>query len=403
MSEIIFNKGIAPAAPVAGKANLYVDLADGRIKSKDGDTGQTGTLSAVGLDRNYVINGGHFFAQRQTPGTLTTYSSTANRAYAADRWGITNENASVQYQRVDTLGGIETGLVARYYGRYKKITSAGKMVISQVVEGVSSASLRGDVVRVHAKMKRTVAAAMTVRLGLVQLQAAGTIDTIPATFISAFGAASTDPTLGTNLAYIPPLAGSQDGGTISGNALNCVLSSSWIRFSATFTVPLDCKNLVVMVWTDGQPAANDELNISEVGLYDAAEIKDWVELPLEQEYANAQRYYCKTFNVDIGPAQNVGLLSGEERVLSPVGASTAFPAGWTWEFPRPMRLQPTLTTYNPAAANAEVRNITLGTDCSATAVTASGQKRAVINSTTPASTVTGTNVLGIHISASAEL
>jgi hypothetical protein len=400
---LILNKGVAPGQIGLGKGELYFDSTIQRLCFKDSDTSQVSFLQSTGLDRNYIINGSHFFAQRQAPGTLTTYSTTTGRNYAADRWGITNENASVQYQRVDTLGGVETGLASRSYGRYKKITNAGKMVVSQFVEGISSANLRGGIVRVQAKMRYSVAASMTVRLGLVELQAAGTIDTVPATFIS--GAVGTDPTLGTNLAYIAPIAGTAEGtgGTIIGNGLTCVLTSAWTRFSANFTVPTTSKNLAVVIWTNGQPAALDELNISEVGLYDSADIHDWAEMPMSTELQMCQRFCCKSFAVDTAPAQNAGVVGCISGIAGKAGATAL--AGKIWVgFPTTMRGLPTVTIYCPTEASAQIDRIDGTTPIAhtATAQLHLGDGGVFVTSTGTTNTAVG-DTIALHYLASAEL
>jgi hypothetical protein len=190
---------------------------------------------------NYVRNAGFWFAQRQAPGTATTYSNTSGRAISADGWGITNENASAQYARTDTQNAPQTGLQGRFYGSFTKISSTGKLVASQVIEGTDTNALRGRTVRVQCRMKGIVAAMQTVRLGLVQLNSFGTIDALPATFISAFGANGTDPTLGTNLAYILPKDSNADNATISGNAASCAVTTAWQRYGALFDVPSNAR------------------------------------------------------------------------------------------------------------------------------------------------------------------
>jgi hypothetical protein len=257
---------------------------------------------------NALINGGYDIAQRQVLTTLTTYSNTSGRTFGADRWGMTNQNASVQFAAVDTNAAPETGLQARYFGRFKKITNAGKIVVSQVIEGTRSEAMRGRSVRLQCKMRFSVAASMTVRLGLLELNSSGTVDTMPATFISAFGANSTDPTFGTNLALIAPT--SAVGGTVVGNAVTCVLTSSWVVYSGIFPAPSTMKNLVAVVFTDAQPAANDELNIAEMGLYNGSDIQEWDPRLPGAEIALCQRYYAKTFPGLTAPAQNAGVTTG---------------------------------------------------------------------------------------------
>jgi hypothetical protein len=119
------------------------------------------------------------------------------------------------------------------------------------------------------------------------------------------------------------------------------------------------------------------------------------------ELRRCQRYYWKSFPYSVAPAQNAGL-AGLLAWPSPVGASTASSSP-RFPHPVPMRAVPTLTSYNPLAASAEVRNITDGTNCTATGFgSASGDMGFGINYTTPAGTAVGEQ-LGVHVSADAEL
>jgi hypothetical protein len=397
MSELILQNAATPATPAAGFSTLYADSADRRVKAILDDAA-IHVLSPSRLGVNGLMNGGFWFAQRQAPGTLTTYSNTSGRTYGADRWGMTNENASIQYQRIDTAFP-ETGLQARFYGRFKKITSAGKMVVSQVVEGTDIMPFRGRTVRFQAKMRFSVAASMTVRLGLLYLTSAGTIDTIPAAFVSAFGAAGTDPTWGTNLTAIAPTQ--VDGGSISGLGMTCVLTSGWVRYSACFAVPSNCLNLIAAIWTNGLPAANDELNIGEAGLYDGFEILDWSPLLVQRELERCQRYYSKTFAIDTAPAQSVGVNTGEFKFIA--GRAGALLENSPSYMRAPvMRIAPTNTAYNPAAANAQVRDETGAVDCSAQAFAGNIDRSVGITATGNAATAVG-NLLGVHVSSDAEL
>ena len=350
---------------------------------------------------NYVRNGSFWFAQRQVPGTLTTYSSTGGRAGSADGWYITNENASAQYQRTDTSGAAESGLQAQFYGNFTKITSTGKLEVSQVLPSVDTCLIRGRTVRITCYMKQLVASAPVIRLGLIQLTSSGTVDTIPATFISAHGANGTDPTLGTNLSYIVPTAGLlTENATITGNAASCTLSASWQKFSACFLVPTNCKNLVVMLWSNNQLAATNGFAVSQVELSDSYNFQDYSPESYDQEYGRCSRYIGKTFNVDTGPIQNAGAGTGEFRFQAgTVGALGDF--GW-YQFPVRMRIAPTVTTYNPAVGNAQVRDITAAADCSAVATTVATETGVMITATGNASTAVG-NKLGVHLLLDADL
>lgn len=390
--------GQISAAP--GEVTVFSDSTDnGRMKAYDGDN----TLfypMAPGYDKNLLINGGFDFAQRQVAATLTSYGTSANRQYTADRWAAMVQTSSLQFQRIDTSAAPETNLTARNYGKYKQITGAGKAVILQWVEGAASMPLRGRKVRLQVKLKRTVAAAMTVRVGLAQLAAAGALDGPPAAFVSAYGANGVDPTFGASVALIAPVALTAIGGAIANSALTCVLSGAWVMYSAVFTVPADCKNLAAVIWSDSQLAINDELNIGEAGLYDGPDVLDWMPGPIAAEIDRARRFYHKSFPLDVAPAQNAGL-TGAIRGNAAQAGAVAF-VHMAIRFPLWMRAAPTMVYFNPAAANAFLRYPITPSDATATSATQVTESQAEVTATGLAAWVAGGGV-AIHYTADAEI
>ena len=404
MSYQLLTNSADPATPASGKTTLYVN-SEGLPCSLGGD----GVLNVLAdVERNNLLrNSGFWWAQRQgVPGSLTTYSNTTGRAICADGWGITNENNGVNYRRWDTSGSAEAGLQSQFYGDFVKATSTGKCVVSQVIESIDCLQARGQTVRLQVWLRRYATNA-TVRIGLAQLTAAGTIDTIPATFISAFGANSTDPTLGTNLAYIAPKSGTTaDGGTISGNCVSCSVTASWQRFGAVFEVPATMKNLVVVIFGNSQFAVGDGFSVGQVSLTVGQEIQTWNPQPLRTEILRVLRYYQKTFSIDTGPAQNAGATSGALSCITRFAAATALAGLWQWRYPVELRVAATtLTMYNPGAANANARRVT-GTsapaDQSATATVNSTAQSVEVTCTGDANGAFGDQLL-IHLSADAEL
>lgn len=366
----------------------------------------TGMKWSDKADSNYnlLINGGFGVLQRLATALTTIPGASATvRIYTADRWGFTVGNVTTpKFQQVDTIAAPETGLGARYYGKYKQITNAAKQFVSQVLLASDVAPLRGRTVRFQARMKYSVAASMTVRLGLIQLNSAGVADTMPATFISAFNADGTDPTLGTNLAYITPVLA--DGGTIVGSAMDCVLTNGWVRYSATFVVPADCQNLVVGVWSNSAIAALDELNISECGLYIGKSICEWNPVPFEADRIACLFYYQKTFPYTSPPAEFSSQLNAPRGTVVIAGAVTTSSA-IQWRFTVPLRISPLssrVTFYNPSAFNAFMRNIPLGTDATATSAGNHSNVSIDINCTGLAGWVVG-NEIKVHATVDGEL
>jgi hypothetical protein len=276
-------------------AGAYIEKApgtDGTYLKYDSTAAGGVTADIPALDiadsANHLINGGFDFAQRQAPGSLTTI---ADGAYSADRWMIERENADLQYIRQDAAG--ETGLTCRYYGQWKKITNAGKFLICQPLEFADSLPFRGKTINFQVKMKCSDPA--TVKISIVQLAAAGTADTIPATIAAAWGADTVNPTLGANLASIA-------------TPVSCSVETTWQTFQITADYPATAKNLVVMIWTDSDWAVDETLSVAEAGLYFGSTLRSWTPRPIAQELALARRY-C--FAMD--QAQAINLLGQAMR------------------------------------------------------------------------------------------
>jgi hypothetical protein len=413
VSRVILNNVATPSVPAANKISLYYDTADDKVKAID----EFGFIRALDLDgwRDHptIGNGEMEFWQRQAPGTLTTYSSIGGRVYTADRWFVSNENTSVQAIRGDTETAKETGLSIRYYGTFSKITTTGKFLIGQLLSSTVISSMRGAQVRLQFNLKTS--ASLRIRLGLIQLAAAGTVDVVPinaGAFVTAWGANTVDPTLGTNLAYVAPTANSADGGTISGNAMNCDCTTNWKRFSCVFTAPIDCHDLMLCIWTDSQFTAAQSVSFSESCIYDGPEVRtNFVAFPASVEYLRLQRYYAKSFPVAVAPAAALSLATagyGETSTLAKGGSGTAQGSVIPIYWPVRMRGVPTVTLYTPVGAGAVVYRHT------GTTPAVQGATAVLANSTTDQGcVVTATNeatvnpavgdIVSVHYTADAEL
>ena len=107
-----------------------------------------------------------------------------------------------------------------------------------------------------------------------------------------------------------------------------------------------------------------------------------------------QRYAVSTFPVGVAWGQNAGRTGS----LEVVGSASAR-ALIQWQLPVTMRAQPTITSYNPEAANSSWRNLSALTDAAATIGTASNQGVGVITTAAAATD----NRYVIHLSATIEL
>ncbi len=361
MAEIIEAHGGSTSAPSAGSNKIIAD-ADGRFYSV-GANGLCTPMVTV-AKANVLRTGGWWFAQRLNPNTPETLSALTSRITGPDGWRVTNETASVTYERVNVQNSPETGMGGPFYGAWRKITSAGKMLVTQCIEGIEASKLRGRQVRLQCRLKGT--SSFIVRLGLIELTAGGTANSPPGTFVSAFNGNGTDPTLGSNLSYITPTATVEpDNAVIAGGAVECSVTTSWQRFGGVFTVPSDSKNLFFALWTGAQVGAASGFNVGEAGLYDGPEIQDWHPLHMAIELQKCQRYYFSSFGLDVKPAQNAGVATGPIRGIVGKAGATALGVQLHVPFPVCVRTGGTFTLFNPSGANAQVR--TAGGDCTASA------------------------------------
>lgn len=122
--------------------------------------------------------------------------------------------------------------------------------------------------------------------------------------------------------------------------------------------------------------------------------------PFTDILQQCQREYWKTFNLATAPVQNAGAGTGELQFNAAV-AAVATDHGYS-SFPTVMRAVPALTFFNPAAASAQVRDVTGGVDCSATAGANTTERGFRVDTTGNAATVAG-NVLGVHVVADSRL
>lgn len=346
---------------------------------------------AVPYQASLLINGGFWFAQDQAPGTLTNKATNTVDAYGPDGWKISIQNAlataQAQYQRVDTNGALETGLTGRYYGTFKMTSASSKMMMYQPIEGTRCFPYASRTVTFQVRLKASTA--MNLKIGILALGSGGTIDTMP-TIINNVWSNSTgnDPVLATNVTQLS-------------FATLCSVTTAWKYFSMTVTLPANAKNFMPAIWTNAQLANGDSFSVAEAQLIDDVFPRPWLPTPsLQMEFADVRWFYQKSFDRDTAPAQGIGINTGEVLTqASKVGALTEYLAH---RYALPMRATPTITTFNPASANAQPRDIIAGTDCSAIAVTLSGQAGFWASFTGNVSTAIG-NLLGLHFTANARL
>lgn len=197
--------------------------------------------------------------------------------------------------------------------------------------------------------------------------------------------------------------GNVSSGTLTGSAA-LTTSTQRITFAA-YTIPTDATELAFVIFyaPTGTAGAADYFEITNVKLEIATTATafkpDTPTLVLQE----CLRQYQKSFLLDTTPAQNVGAGTGEARFPATGVAAVAGNLVYVPFSPHLRTNTPTITLYNPAATNAQVRDITAGADCSAALTNGNTSARGfTISCTGNAGTAVG-NFLGVHWTADSRL
>lgn len=190
-----------------------------------------------------------------------------------------------------------------------------------------------------------------------------------------------------------------------------------IASAATFAVPSGTVTSFLLTATLG---ASDAANGLEISVYDAAtntvsnknaavgdlqlEIGSaasaFEHRPFGLELAMVERYYEKSFEYATAPAQNAGT-TGAFRHPAVVAAAAVNRLAAV-PFRARKRATPTVTLYNPSAANAQVRDANAVADCTSSSAASVSETQFAVNCTGAAGTAVG-NALIYHWTADARL
>lgn len=397
--------------PAAGVLATFADSADKKLKCKD-ENGVISTLQADGLqDRSVITNGGFLLQQRvATASTAIAGISTTTRAgVVADRFAVTTSVASnLNWAQIDSSGTPETNLLARYYGSIIASTAGKKVMISQFLINAEIAHLRGQKVRVSLKLNQKVGSGQTYKLGLIQLNASGTVDVCPA-FLSGAWSTTTgvDPAWGTNLAAITPDAvPTGENGTITGSYLNITsVAATWTRSSCVFSVPTTAKNLCVVLFSDATGGTTDNLSIAEVQMTQGPDLVDYKEPPFAETLLRCQRFFQKSFPITTVPAAGLTVAAAGTGSAGIIGkaVAVALAVHINVQFDCRMWKTPVVTLFTPVNAGAVPMRIDGTTPAVQTAAAQVGltDRGVTITATGDAAGAVG-DLVGVHWTAEAE-
>jgi hypothetical protein len=123
-------------------------------------------------------------------------------------------------------------------------------------------------------------------------------------------------------------------------------------------------------------------------------------VPIALELQRCQRFYEKSFDLATKPAQNAGLSTGQTYFVGGVAGATTLMLYQAFKVRK--RASPTITLYNPAAANALVRNETRTADCGATTSLTGKENGFLVTANGNGSGAVG-DIHGVHWTAEVEL
>jgi hypothetical protein len=149
---------------------------------------------------------------------------------------------------------------------------------------------------------------------------------------------------------------------------SATLTTDWQRFTNTFTIPTINANNVILAFElagIGKTAYFTGIQ-AELGEFNTTTIPPFQHESYGDSLARCQRYFFKTFAQGTTPAQNVGanntLVNGAHTAIS----DARFPS---YELPVEMRAAGTATSFNPYAANANLRVPGSSTDVAISSIT----------------------------------
>ncbi len=237
--------------------------------------------------KNRLLNGSFNIAQR---GTSFVSGANNDDTYNLDRWYVLSDgNDAVDITQTTT---VPTG--AKYSIGLDVETVNKKFGIAQIIENVNCYDAIGGNVTLSFQAKVSATTKLdNVKCAIVAWS--GTADTVTSDIISAWGAEGTNPTLIANATY-------------ENTPANLNVTTSWATYSVTANVDTaSTANIIVFIWSDvTDTTAGDFLHITNAQLEVGTSATPFERRLYNQELANCQRYYEKSYDIGTVPATATG-------------------------------------------------------------------------------------------------
>jgi hypothetical protein len=228
--------------------------------------------------RNYLINSNFDFWQRGF-----SFTNVGVASYVADRWKVSPGTNPIDVSLQSfTIGQTSVPNNPKNYIRVTPNSTATHFAIEQRIEGVRTLSDR-------------------IISGSFYVQSSGT-STVTVDVVQHFGTGSTDSNVTT--AFL--------GTTVVG--------TSWNKVSFIGVVPsisgknvTDVDDYISILITSGNLAGSQTFDIAQVQLNEGSVLLGYEPRSFQEELALCQRYYEKTYDVDVSPgtSTNIGAYTAE--------------------------------------------------------------------------------------------
>lgn len=309
-----------------------------------------------GLCRNVLDNPDGRIAQRGLGSGL------ADDVYDFDRWyALTQTGTVASSQLTDVADG--TPFMMRMT---QSQASAQRMGRAQIIEGKNCKHLRGRTVTLTPKAR--ISASQAVRYAI--LEWTGTEDTVTSDVVN-------DWTSGTYTAGNFFIATTT---TVSGVGAQTPAAATLTTLDKlTVTLGSSFNNLIVLAWTEGTAAQNVTLDLA-MQLEAGSEATELSFRPMDEEVRRCQRYYEKSYNLDVAPGTASIVGAAENAVIGlPSAAYTVATPVW---YRTTKRVAPSVTAYSHVTGTSgKVRDGINSSDVTATAGSSSGTNSCVISAT----------------------
>jgi len=386
--DVITTEGDLIKGNSSGEAERLPVGTAGQILQSNG----TNPVYAPFTGKNLIINGDFEIAQRGT-----SFTSVANSTYTLDRWIYSKSGAMVHdiSQDSDVPTVAEAGRVIPKSLLIDCTTADSSLLLGDFatlehrIEGYNYLGIAAKIFTVSFWVKATKTGTYCVAFGN---------NSDDREYISEYTINASDTwEFKTITIAAPPTTGGWNYGNLIGLRVRFTLASGVIfQDAANSWLTTTGAKFATSNQVNACDSADNNFRLAGVQVEAGSVATEFEKRSIQQEIELCQRYFVKTFEIGTAPIQNAGNI-GVLTVTATNGARFEF----NWRYPVPLRVTPSITTYNPNNNNSNVRNIIDNTDTPAVADLVSSTSVSIANALTDSTDAN--DRMSIHVTANAEL